>query len=81
MNSHLSHLNVPFCWVRTGPTTILTFLDIREARGMPFDQCVSGKDLVIASGGEFTVSWFSSRGIGTTFVELWEIQAARVRKR
>jgi len=81
MNSHRSHLNVPFCWVQTGPTTILTFLDIRESRDVPFGQCVAPDDLERASDGELSVSWFSSRNVGATFVELWEIQAARVRKR
>ena len=80
MNSRLSHLNVPFCWVQTGPTSLLTFLDIREARGVSLSQCVAPDDLERASGN-LSVSWFSSRKVGATFVELWEIQAARVRKR
>lgn len=80
MNSHLSHLNVPFCWVQTGATSILTFLDIRGTRDRPLTQCVAPDDLERASGNR-SVSWFSSGKVGTTFVEVWEIQPLRVRKR
>ena len=80
MNSHRSHLDVRFYWVQTGPASLLTFLDIRGTRDMSLAQCVAPDDLERASGNR-SVSWFSSRKVGATFVELWEIQAARVRKR
>jgi len=59
----------------------VTFLDIRESRDMPFAQCVAPDDLERASDGELSVSWFSSRKVGATFVEVWEIRPVRVQKR
>lgn len=76
MNSCRSHLGVPFYWMQTGPTSILSFFDITDdaAGRRPPEQCVAGEDIEKSAGGRMLVSWDTSRMNGTTFVEVWDIQ-------
>lgn len=76
MNSCKSHVGVPFYWLQTGPTSVLSFFDTTDdaaGRLSPVHR-VAGEDIEESAGGRMRVSWDTSGMIGTTFVEVWDIR-------
>jgi len=80
MNTSIGHLGATFYWIRTGPTSLLTFLDINSVGNIPRAQCVAPDDLGKVLGGDAYVNWDMSCLIGTTFVEHWEVHVRRTKR-